>query len=227
MRNESMTRDFLVCRVCALVCSAATENLADEPEIDSPASDRELFCREHAAHGLEIGIRCTTTAVYDGPIWDPMVTAWFEVQINGDTYLVRSWRASIDEPRCCELSRGVIERGTATVEIDEDYLLLALDRWFFPHVLAPSRCTLFVDKARILIGDLDPDQIETSFDDTDDPEIGIAPFPERLAVKLVQQTRSLFDPVEQERLKRFIDAHRAEDGALALRVRRPLMVRAA
>jgi hypothetical protein len=217
--------DFIACRSCGLLSPA--DVCPDELDADSATSEREIFCREHAAHGVEVAIRCSTPAVYDGPIWDPMVTAWFEVRIGRDTCLVRSWRSSIEEPRRRELCRGVIERGRPRIEIDEDYLLLALDRWFFPHVLAPRRCAQFAETLRALVAGLDPDDLETSFDDADDPEIGIAPFPPSLIAALVEQTRLLFDPVEQDRLARFIETHRAEDGALALRVRRPLLVRAA
>lgn len=218
-----MTQEFIACRTCGLLCPL--EAPADEIDADS-ACEREIFLREHCAHGVDIAVRSSTPTLYEGPIWDPMVTAWFEARIGGDTCLVRSYRDSIEEPRRYQLCPGRIERGSPRIEIDEDYLLLALDRWFFPQVLAPRRSAQFVETVRALVAGLDPDDIETSFDDADDPEIGVGPFPPLLIPRLVQRTAQLFDPLERDRLVRFIETHRAEDGALALRVRRPLLVRA-
>src|SRR5262245_51034264 len=134
-----MSESFLVCRPCGLISPLAI----DEPQIYveesvDDVSDLETFRHLHALHGLEHATRLPTPAVYDRPVWDPMATSFFEITINGEVFLVRSWRSSIEEPRCRQLIGGVIQRGAATIELDQRYLRNALDRCFHPHVLADT-----------------------------------------------------------------------------------------
>ena len=218
-----MTETFLVCRPCGLISPLAVD-LSAYDEVEGELSDLELFRYAHATHGLERATRLPTPAVYDRPVWDPMATAWFEITIDGEVFLVRSWRTSIEEPRCRQLIGGVIQRGQAAIELDELYLQRALDHHFHPHVLSDTTAQRVVTAVHALVATLDPTRVETTFDDADDPEIGVAPMPETLARALLEQSSAWFDPLEQERFARFVESNRSEDGALALRVRRPLIV---
>ena len=73
-----------------------------------------------------------------------------------------------------------------------------------------------------LASHLDPNAIETSFDDADYADAGIAPLPDDVCRALLVRSEDIFDAWELERIRSFVAANRDEIGALALRVHRPL-----
>lgn len=219
-----MTDEFLVCRFCA-VLSPLSPHGADVPLEDGELSDFERFRGEHDAHGVEIATRVDAPAVHDRPVWDPMAVAWFEVQINGERFVVRSSRTSVEASRSWELTSGVIEHCASEVELDEEYLRLALDEWFYPQVLPPRVSDRFLAVVEDVTQALDPDEITEAFDDSDDPQVSIAPMPISARQRLLERTQGFLDAVERQRVAGFVDAHSGADGALALHVRRPFVVR--
>jgi hypothetical protein len=211
---------FLVCRNCLTLVPRAAHALDWYLDADEARAEAERFATTHAAHGVEEAERVTTPAVYDRPLWDPLVTAWFEVRIGGESFVVRAARAEIDAPRTYVLSSRAGQFGPWSVDVDEILLARALDRCFYPQVLSRQQCAHVVQTARMLAGTLAAADIDIAFDDADDPNVGIASWPAELSDALLSGCRAVFDAVEQDRLARFIDANRGADGALALRIRR-------
>jgi hypothetical protein len=184
------------------------------------------FRAEHEAHVLEDAQRLPDSALFDGPTWDPMSTRWFRVAAGADELLVRSWRTSIDEPRHHELtSETPLDAGC--IEVDEPLLRRAFDRHFYPHAVRPAKLERFVHTVHELIADLDPGEVETTFDDAALPNASIGPFPSDLCAALLNRCAPIFDAWELEHVRSFIADHRLEDGALAVRVRRILQRSAA
>jgi hypothetical protein len=220
-----VTEEFLVCRACGQLTPAGTASAGSLLDDGHDASDLDRFREVHRAHGLHVATRTPVPSVFDRPVWDPMAVVWFEVQIQRERFVVRSSRTSIDEPRIWEITRAVIERRPGAVELDEEYLRLALDRWFYPHVL-PSRVSdRFLAVLEDVTRTLDPDQLESTYDDSDDPEVSIAPLPISARERLLQRTQAFLDDVERQRFAGFVSAHSGADGALAVHVRRPFVVR--
>lgn len=213
-----MYESFLLCRHCGVLHPVSVHPGADE----DAAQDLAEFRHEHEAHVLEDAQRLQDdSALFDGPTWDPMSTRWFRVAAGADVLLVRSWRISIDEPRRHELTSAAPE-AAGCIEVDESLLRRALDRHFYPHAVRPAKLERFVHTVHQLIADLDPGEVETSFDDVELPNASIGPFPNELCDELVDRCTPIFDAWEMERLRSFIADHRLEDGALAVRVRRVL-----
>ncbi len=226
-----MTHQYLLCRSCGVLLPMDTDSSVQAASLrDEEAQgdeDSDEFMAAHQQHGLERVARLTTTAVYDRAVWDPMGTMWFEVASGMQTFVVRASRASIDSPRRYDVVPGSIQSGRSAVEIDEPYLRSALDRHFFPHLLRPTRIDHFVSMLRSLLHEVSAEDIETSFDDADDPAVGIAPFPDDLCRQVLARCTEVFDEWEAERVVSFVDINRFEDGALALRVRQQPAVLAA
>ena len=82
----------------------------------------------------------------------------------------------------------------------------------------------FVGSVQELLRRLDPETIETSFDDVEYANAEIAPFPPPLCKALLSACKRIFHDGEIAQVTAFIEEHRFEDGALALRVRRDLRV---
>ena len=222
-----MTDSFLLCRSCGLLSPLGGEDRGLPPEeIADCLLDDRRFREQHGSHGIEHATRHGTPVRHDGPVWDPMAGQWFEISAGSDRLLVHASRSSIDEPRHCRVVSGAIDAGSPVIEIDEAYLRLALDHCFFPQVLAPAKLDAFVDLVRGVIRQLPADTVETSFDEADDPDVSIGPCPPDVAEIVCREAARLFDECERERVIAFVHDNCREDGALALRVRRGVAVRA-
>jgi hypothetical protein len=221
-----MITAFLLCRQCQLLqplAPAGDGRLADEEW----SEEVRAFRAAHVAHAVEDAERVPEDALFDRPTWDPMATRWFHVASGTDLLLVRSWRPSLDEPRRYELELAALSPDAPWVDVDEALLRRALDHHFFPQALRPKQMDAFVGIVRELVERLDAAEVETSFDDVTLPNTSIGPFPEALCDTVLDRCGDGFDPWELERLRLFVRAHRQEDGALAVRVRRSAVPRAA
>jgi hypothetical protein len=212
-----MYDSFLLCRQCGVLEPVPVQPGADEEEVHEFAA----FRAAHEAHVLEDAQRLPDSTLFDGPTWDPMSTRWFRVAAGADELLVRSWRTAIDEPRRHELT-STLPLAAGCIEVDEPLLRRAFDRHFFPHAVRPTKLDRFVHTVHELIADLDPGEVETTFDDVALPNASIGPFPAELCDMLLSRCVPIFDAWELDRVRTFIADHRLEDGALAVRVRRML-----
>jgi hypothetical protein len=211
---------FLLCRSCGVLHSieSATADLSPEAR-EEALRELEAFESEHGGHPLEEVVRNSPSASLDRPAWDPMATLWFFVRSGSEELLVRASRASIEEPRRYTLmpepppSEGL-------VEIDAALVRRALDRHFFPQAVSARKLDHFVSALAELVADIDPQSIETSFDDPEYANAGIGALPEEVCHALLSRAAALFDAWELERVCAFVAEHRREDGALALRVHR-------
>jgi hypothetical protein len=221
-----VTDAFLLCRRCGLLQPLRIPGPWPESDPEA-AADLAAFRTAHDAHDLEHAERLDERGLTNLPLWDPMATRWFRVRAGSDTLAVRSWRTSIDEPRGYAIEADGLPGVAACVEVDEPLLRRALDRDFYPHAIRTTQLDGFVAAVRAMLAPLDPDTVETSFDDAALPDAEIGPFPPALRAPLLERCAGLFDAWELERLRGFVGAHGQEDGALAVRVRRVLTTRAA
>ncbi len=217
-----MVLTYLLCRQCRLLHPLWRDDVAPNGDRTAVQLELDLFRAEHASHELEVATRQPRSSVGDGPPWDSMVTRWFQVATAQEELLVRAWRPTADTPRRFEVAMTAPPDARSRVEIDTPLLLRALDRHFSPDGLPPHKVEAFAALVHELVGRVDPEAVETSFDDAAYANAAVAPFPEALSSALLVQCAPIFDASEHERLARFIEAHGREDGCLALRVHRHL-----
>ncbi len=221
-----MTDAFLLCHRCGILQPLRTPGPWPEPDPEA-AGDLAAFRGAHEAHGLAEAIRLNERGFTDRPPAEPMATRWFRVAAGDDVLAVRSWRTSIDEPRLYAVDAAGLPDVAECVDVDEALLRRALDRHFYPHVIRSGQLDAFCQAVRGLLEPLDPHAVETSFDDPTLPDAAIGPFPAGLRGALLERCTPLFAPAELDRLRGFVADHGREDGALAVRVRRVLISRAA
>jgi hypothetical protein len=208
--------DFLLCRRCGTLHPVSAQPLTDED-----VQEFAEFRAEHEAHGLEEAVLVSDSLHYEGPTWDPMTIRWFRVQTAGDQLQVRSWRTSIDEPRCHQVTCPLPPTADL-VEVDRALLRRAFDRHFYPQAMRPAKVERFAGAVDELVADLDPATVVIAFDDVDVPNASLGPFPTELCDVLLSRCAQFLDAWELEHARRFIADHRGPDGALAVRVRRVL-----
>jgi hypothetical protein len=216
---------FLLCRRCGVLIPLApsapwTSTLEDATEL-------AMFRAAHEEHGVDTAQRDDELARTDRPSWDPLATRWFTVVVGCERVTVCSSRSSVDDPRRYDVADSGAPPTSSWIDVDEPLLRRALDRHFYPHVIRPAQLDAFVSTVRDLLAPLDATEIDIAFDDPTLPDSGIGALPMTTAEQLVERCTTLFDPVALERARSFIRDHRAEYGALAVRVHRVLITRAA
>lgn len=213
---------FLLCRCCAVLHPLDTQGVDPSPEArEDAARELRVFESEHADHRLEEAIRTSPSSTVERPVWDPMATLWFFVRSGSEELLVCASRPSIEEPRCYRLDLEP-PHTDGLVEIDAPLVRRALDGHFYPQAVPARKLDHFVDVLCVLVAGLDAASVETSFDDPDYADAGLAPLPEALCHAVLERCAIVFDPWELERLAEFVAVHRRAEGALGLRVHRAL-----
>ncbi|HVN86572.1 MAG TPA: hypothetical protein VMW17_17200 [Candidatus Binatia bacterium] len=217
-----MTDVYLLCRDCRVIhrVYAATELVTGGSVSEEAAIAYGQFLVQHRHHPLERLTRESLLEYHDGPLWDPMRSSYIELTNGCETFTVRTGRGGLDEPvtRAIVTERIVPEALEVTVE--ESEVRRALDHHFHPYALRQTKIDGFVHAVQQILATLPGDQVETSFDDADDPAVSIARLPDDGCVALLARCMDIFDSWELPRVAAFVSANRDEYGALALRVRR-------
>ena len=210
-----MSEAYLLCRRCGVLHPVPMDGSVD----DEAMQDLAAFRAEHATHILEDAQRVPDSSLYAGPAWDPMTVQWFRVATGTETLVVCSKRTSIDEPRRHELT-AALPRAVGRIDVDEALLRRAFVRHFCPSDGHSPQLERFVEAVHGLISDLDPNEVETTYDDAALPNASLGPFPAERCDALFRRCAPAFDAAERERLRSFIADQRLEYNALAVRVRR-------
>ncbi len=217
-----MSDSFLLCRDCWVVHpihAACGPNAGDALSEESAIAYGE-FLAQHRHHPLERVHRTSQRDHYEGALWDPMRARFIEVGNGDDVYTIRSSRDAIEEPRLHAVIDQRIHVVGVRLTVEEALVRRALDYHFYPYALRPTKTEYFIRALREVVDMLSGDDIETAFDDGDDPAVGIGRLPDEGCVALLERCLDIFDAWELPRLASFVSANRDEYGALALRVTR-------
>ncbi len=223
-----MFRRYWGCRDCGHMTPVVLPEAGAPPElVAAHCDDWYSFLAQHAGHCL-----AELRAEVGGPVaglrfGDPMAGFAFAVSDGDTTFLARAWRDSIDAPRQYAFGPGEIGAAPAAVEIDERDVRRALDIEFHPDHLRPAKVEQLLSAVHDTLVEVDADALEIAFDDAADPEVSVAPMPEAVLRRILDASTRIFDPAELPRVEKFLVENRAEDGLLALRIRRRFDLRPA
>jgi hypothetical protein len=115
------------CRDCfAVQLMSDLNNLTAEQDLDAyeeeECEDEEAaFCQKHRSHRVLPLKKKKDRCSLDRPVWDPLRTAYEEVTDGRDTFILKSWRPDLNEPRQYALLRGMLTIAT-TVQLPEEPL---------------------------------------------------------------------------------------------------------
>ena len=76
---------------------------------EEPGQDSRAFLRNHYHHSLRVLEKKPSRFYTDRPVWDPFRIAYEEVTNGDETFLLKSWRTTLDEPRHYGLLHGSLE----------------------------------------------------------------------------------------------------------------------
>jgi len=212
---------FLACHDCGVLQPIAETDAHDSDDAEAAMHEGfEEFLAGHRTHRTARLHRDGSESRSDRPLWDPMATVTFSATDGDLTYVVTAARTSIDAPRVYRFVPGTLTAPNSEVAIDTADLRRGLDLEFHPHALRPTKLDRFLSAVEEIIGHIDPQALDIAFDDADDPAVSVARMPDAAYRQLVGRCTEIFDAWELSRVTHFLHDNRAEDGLLALRVRR-------
>jgi hypothetical protein len=178
---------------------------------EEPDNEREAFLRRHRGHPLAQLKKKKDRYFADRPAWDPLRTAYEEVSDGRDTFLLKSWRTDLNEPRQYTVLRGSLDIAT-TIQLADEPLREELAREFS---YAPQFVEEVVHTLQRLVTTLPPDELLPAYCSAEDPRVSFF-YPNLRHLGLfVESCRKEGVTFDKEKLRDFF-ARRQQDEALTL-----------
>lgn len=179
--------------------------------MDEESSDeRETFLRQHREHPLVRLKKNKDRYFADRPAWDPLRIAYEEVTDGRDIFLLKSWRANLDEPRQYAVLRGVLDIAT-TIQLADESLREELTREFADE---PQVVDSLVDTIQRSVATLPPDELLPAYCSAEDPQVSFFyPSPQhlKLFIESCRKERIAFDG---EKLRNFLTRCQQDDALM-------------
>ena len=174
---------------------------------EEPAQERESFLRKHWSHPLTMLKRKKERFYADRPVWDPFRVAYEEVTDGRETFLLKSWRADLAEPRHYALLRGRLDMNV-TATLPEDLLYDSL-AGCFPS-FRPLLPGLLKALQRIVVI-IPPEELIPAYCSADDPQVSFAYLAEHHLRMLVRCCYDAGLAIEKDRLWHFFITRQQEE----------------
>ncbi|MGE0681233.1 MAG: hypothetical protein AB7P69_10095 [Candidatus Binatia bacterium] len=218
--SSPYTAGIWFCRSCFEVqllgaAESAPRSWEQDSDLQRDEDDEQTaFLRKHFGHPLSPLKKKKDRHFSDRPVWDPFRIAYEEVTDGRETYILKSWRTDLDEPRRYTLLRGTLEVST-TVQLPEEPLREELSRTFS---CSPQQAEMIVDRLQRVVASLPAEELLPAYCAADDPELLFSYLNEhhlRKCVEVCQARSGIFD---KAKLRDFFVQHQQDD-ALMLEVR--------
>lgn len=210
-----------MCRDCfdvQLISSTENARPSWEPCVDLPEDTKEddeeiAFLRRHFGHVLVPLKKKKDRHFSDRPLWDPFRIAYEEVTDGRETYILKSWRTNLDEPRQYTLLRGTLEIST-TIQLPAELLRDELTRAF---LCDPQHAEMIVRRLQCIVATLPPAELLPVYWSADDPQVLFSNLNERHLRQCVEACQTENWEVATTELRDFF-AKRQQEESLTLEV---------
>jgi hypothetical protein len=178
--------------------------------------------QRHAGHKLE-ALQALGESYTPGhaPL-DPMKEGYVEVTNGHETFVIRSFRNSIEEPLSFELLQGRLKITRVSVEVQENEIRKEM-KYHFPwessERLSDEKIDLFIRLFRGMVRDLDASRIEVHGYSRTGSSVVYGSLDARIVETLMERCASYFSIAELKGIRRFCEYHMASDGVMGLLVR--------
>jgi hypothetical protein len=222
---------FIWCHNCNQVHHVTAHDQApwyalnQETDEGLTVDDWRAFMSQHTGHRLEALHSCDPV-LWQGGGPDPVQERYVEVTNGRDWFVVRGFRASIDESLRFEVARGRLRTTTVAIEIQAKAIRLEMKKHFFWGSTRPSddKIDRFIKLFKEYVSGLRPEEVRFSQYDCADGAVVYAGLDDGFVETLLHQCAPDFLPEEFLRLRSFVDRHKTSDGVMALRVKRQYTV---
>lgn len=219
---------FIWCRHCDEVHRvspfdrAPTYALIAGDAREMPADDWRDFMDRHAGHKLEPLRGMGERHLAGQAALDPMSVGYIEVTNGQETFLLRSSRASIEEPLRYRLIRGRMVNAGTTIEVQENAIRKEMKyhfSWEPAEPLNDQKIDLFIELFKQVVRGLNPCEIRISEDSDFEPAASFGFVDSKVLAQLMTKCAASFLPLEVEGLRRFVDSHREGSDVMMLVLR--------
>ncbi len=206
------------CRECFVAqLISDMNNLAAEQDCEESTNEQEdeavSFYRQHGGHHILPLAKKKDRCCTDRPAWDPFRTAYEEVTDGCDTFLLKSWRTNLHEPRTYALLRGALAI-TTTVQLPEEPLRQELVHEFSCSV---QTADAIVNRLRRVVTTIPASELRSVYCSAEDPSLFFAHLDERLLRVLTQSCREADLTLDAAQVRNFFIQQQQEWLALELR----------
>ncbi len=183
----------------------------------------EFLCR-HARHPMQT-LRLVDAAVaHQGPLWDPMVTTFWQVSNGGELFVVQGWREHIGEPLRYRLVPGRLVSERVSVEVPDAEIRDEVDRTLYPGAAPDRKLTAFVERFKSIVWELDPADLEILYDVPTEPSLSVAALPSWATERMILEIGRIFDRADAARIAERLRDHVGEPDAFSVLVRRHVRI---
>jgi hypothetical protein len=204
---------FAVQRLSAVASTPRSWELGADWREDTD-DEQAAFLHRHCGHPLVELKKKKDRYFSDRPVWDPLRVAYEEVSDGRETYILKSWRADLNEPRQYALLRGTLEV-SITVQLPKEPLRTELSRAFS---CSPQQTEMIVDRLQRVVASLPPEELLPAYCAADDPHLLFSYLNEHHLRKCIEGCERRSGMFGKARLWDFFMQHQQED-ALTLEVR--------
>ena len=166
-----------------------------------------VFLQHHHGHRLQLLKKRPGRLCADRPAWDPFRTAYEEVTDGQTTFLLKSWRTDIAEPRQYVLLQGHLDQKT-TLFLSPEPLRSSLGRELS---LSAERLTTLVRLLCATVTRLSPEELIPAYSSAQDPRVSFMYLAESHISLFIRRCCETGFSAEKERLLRFFRQNREEE----------------
>lgn len=194
---------------------------------ETAADDWREFMASHAGHRLEPLITTGKRYFPTGSGFDPLSIVYIEVTNGSEKLLLQRARQSIAQSARYLVVDGQLVEERQRLEVQDKEIRKEMKlhfSWAPAEPLQDAKIELFIDVFRKVADGLDPESVPASGYSGEDDNIAYGRLDTRTIDCLIDRCREHFSPTELQSLCRFIHAHNAADGLMALVKRRSVKI---
>lgn len=207
---------LLYCATCGEVRSLSATEAApsyalhgDEwEEIPAEAEQNSTsFLQDHSPHALCVLEKKADRFHADRPVWDPFRIAYEEVTDGTETFLLKSWRTSLDEPRQYELLHGSLDI-TTQVHLPGQPLSTTLASVF---CLSAPQVRLLIAAFQSSVRALPAQEFVPAYCSADNPQLSFVYLTEQHLQHLLRGCQTDRFSIEPAQMWDFLISHQQEE----------------
>lgn len=188
---------------------------------EQEGKEREIFLEKHKEHKTEQLIPLTPP-LSEKPYSDPLKSSYFMATNGKRRFLIKRWRAKINDPLTYEIIDGSIVLTNGKVRVQTE----AIKKQMMAEQISSiteEKLNHFIDAIHQEAARIDPDTLEESAEG-ETPLISFFTFGSESVERILQGCRDTFDHHELTLLRDFVIEHNEYDDVMTLVAKKELTI---
>lgn len=178
--------------------------------------DYQSFLEGHRGHQLEDLKVVEDSFISEKPYFEPVKVSYFKATNGRESFVIKKFRESIDEPLKYQLIIGDYSLRCVGVDIQSKEIAKQFERDFETTPLPPDKITAFVKLYEHIAQTVDIRKLERTPEESPNPLEIYYKMDDLSLIYLLRNCRSIFKGQEYSDIEKFIDLQK-EDGVLLLK----------